>query len=121
VVRPFPLESTLLPVRLEPGITTARPLAASVGGMVTIDVDPPIRPRQDVRIIVGEHAIRWMTPLPGPGVAAEHPSFTIMLPPEVDVGKHPLRVEVDGATSELVDPPPGAPPDAVPSPYVEVT
>src|SRR5262249_59577638 len=52
VVRSFPLESNLLPFVLEPRITTASPLAASVGGMVTIDVDPPIRPRQDVRLIV---------------------------------------------------------------------
>lgn len=119
--RAFELESNALPFVLEPRITTPPPIATSVEGMITLDVEPPIAPRQQVRVIVGSHAIRWTTPLPGPGVPAEHAAFTVALPPEIAEGRHPLRVEVDGATSTLVDPPDPAPPGAVPSPFVEVT
>lgn len=119
--RSFELESNALPFVLEPRITTPSPLATSVGGMITVAIEPPIAPRQRVRVIVGSHAISWNTPLPGIGVPAEHTSFTIGLPEEIEEGNWPLRVEVDGATSTLTDPPAGAPPTAVPSPYVEVT
>lgn len=118
--RRFELESNALPFVLEPFITTASPIAAAVGGAIEIAVEPALAPRQQVRAIVGNVSIRWTTPLPGPGVPAEHASFEVTLPPEVEAGTWPLRVEVDGATSSLVDPPEGAPPDAVPSPSVEV-
>jgi hypothetical protein len=119
--RRFELESNALPFVLEPRITTPSPLATSVGGMLTIDVEPAIAPRQQVRVMIGNYAIRWTSPVPGPGVPDEHASFTIALPPEIEAGDWPLRVEVDGAASTLTEPPAGAPPDAVPSPYVEVT
>jgi hypothetical protein len=119
--RVFELESNALPFVLEPRITTPPPIATSVEGMITIDVDPPIAPRQQVRVIVGSYAIPWHTPLPGPGVPDEHAAFTVALPPEVGPGRHPLRVEVDGASSTLVDPPDPTAPGAVPSPFVEVT
>jgi hypothetical protein len=101
--RRFELASNTLLFVLEPRITTASPLAASVGGTLTIGVEPAIAPRQQVRLIVGDLAIPWLTPR------------------AVGPGRYPLRVEVDGALSTLVDPPDGAPPGTVASPFVEVT
>ena len=119
--RQFELESNALPFVLEPRITTASPIAATVGGTIALTVEPAIAPRQQVRVIVGSSSIRWSTPLPGPGVPLEHGSLEVTLPAEIVAGNWPLWVEVDGATSTLVDPPDGAPPTAVPSPFVEVT
>lgn len=119
--RRFELASETLLFVLEPRITTQPPIATSVEGPLTIDVEPAIALRQQVRVIVGDHVISWTTPRPGPGVPAEHVALMVTLPPEVGRGRHPLRIEVDGAVSELIDPPDGAPPDEVPSPFVEVT
>lgn len=121
VQRRFELESNALPFVLEPRITTASPIAATVGSTVTLAVEPAIAPRQQVRVIVGSQAIGWATPLPGPGVPLEHAVVAVELPAEIGVGRWPLRVEVDGASSTLIDPPTTAPPTAVPSPFIEVT
>jgi hypothetical protein len=119
--RQFELESNALPFVLEPRITNASPIAAAAGATITIGVEPAIAPRQQVRVIVGGFSIRWTTPLPGVGVPAEHASLDVKLPAELGAGSWPLRIEVDGASSRLVDPPASAPPGAVPSPFVEVT
>jgi Pvc16 N-terminal domain len=119
--RRFELESNALPFVLEPRIATPAPIATSVGGTITLAIEPAIAPRQQVRVIVGALSIRWTTPLPGVGVPLEHAEVTVRLPAEIVAGSWPLRIEVDGATSTLIDPPPGAPPTAVPSPHVEVT
>jgi hypothetical protein len=121
IARSFELESNALPFVLEPRITTPSPIAASVGGALTLAIEPPIAPRQQVRVIVGNVSIPWTTPLPGPGVPLEHASVTVQLPEEIGAGRWPVRVEVDGATSTLLDPPDSAPPTEVPSPFVEVT
>jgi hypothetical protein len=119
--RPFELESNALPFVLEPRITTPSPLSAIAGGMLAVQVEPAIAPRQQVRVIIGSHAIRWHTPLPGPGVPDEHDELTVELPAEIEAGAWPLRIEVDGATSALTAPPAGSPPGTVMSPHVEVT
>lgn len=109
------------PSAITPRITTPSPISVPAGGTLSFGVEPAISPRRRVRVIVGRHAIPWLAPLPGPGVPAEHATLAVTLPPEIGAGRHPLRVEVDGATSALVEPPDPTLPDAVPSPFVEVT
>lgn len=118
VERTFELASNPVPLVLMPRVTTASPLATSVGGLVTLDVEPPLVSGQRVRVIVGASAIDYQPPLTQPPTVQA--SFTVQLPPEVGAGDHPLRVEVDGASSALVDPAP-ADPVQVPSPYVQVS
>jgi hypothetical protein len=116
--RSFELVSNALPVVLAPQIMTPSPLATSVGGLVTIDVEPPLVSGQRVRVIVGPAAIDYAPPITTP--PTEQTSFTVALPADVEAGDHPLRVEVDGASSLLVDPDPASG-DTVPSPYIQVS
>ena len=99
-------------------LASAQGFVTSVGGLVTLDVEPPLVSGQRVRVIVGPSAIDYQPPLTQPPTVQA--SFTVQLPPEVGAGDHPLRVEVDGASSALVDPAP-ADPVQVPSPYVQVS
>jgi hypothetical protein len=119
--RSFEFESNALPFVLAPTITSAVPLAAAVEDVLSFDVEPPVARSQTVRVIVGRHAIAWGPP---DLTSTEFSTLTVTLPKEVVAGTYPVRVEVDNATSALVDPP--DPPDpldpgAVASPYVQVT
>lgn len=118
--RQFDLESNALPFVLAPQITLTPPTAVGVLGLVNLTVDPPVLRSQRLRLIVGRHTIRWTWPLPDPADPASFAGFTFSLPAEVGVGRHPVRLEVDGATSALVNPPEPWPPGAVPSPFIEV-
>jgi hypothetical protein len=128
----FELESNALPFVLAPRITTpwspASPISASVGGVLTLGVEPALALRQRVRVVVGEHAIP-VIPRPNPAVPDEPiVLITFTLPDEVAAGDHLLYIEVDGASSALLGPTdlpirPGDPaaPPAEPPPILRVT
>ncbi|KYG02221.1 hypothetical protein BE20_51370 [Sorangium cellulosum] len=118
--RPFEIESNALPFVLAPAITSASPLAATVGGVLSLAVEPPVGRAQAVRVIVGRHAAAWAPPAPSPGGPTEFSTIEVTLPAAVGAGRHPVRVEVDRATSALTDPPDPTAPGAVASPFVEV-
>lgn len=101
VARDFELESNALPFVLEPRIIRdASTLDTEVGGEITVGIEPAIAPYQRVRVIAGNQQVTWAPPPGGP-----HASFAIELPEALEEGTWPLRVEVDGATGTLVDPP----------------
>lgn len=115
-LRDFESESNALPFVLEPRVTSVSPVAATTDRVLTLEIEPAVARTQVVRVIVGNHAVPWLPP----DASAEFSSLTIRLTATVGGGTYPLRVEVDGATSSLVDPAPTDPPGSPSTPSVAI-
>ncbi len=119
-VRTFELDTEALPFALTPSLTLASATVPLLG-VVNVTVAPPVARTQRLRLIVGRHSLPWTWPPPAFGDPTEFTSFSFTLPAEVGRGRHPVRLEVDGAASPLTNPPEPWPAGAVPSPFLEVT
>jgi len=93
---PFTLVPTILPPA---GPPTTPPYQATQGAALTITVNPPVGVMQTVVVYIGDQAIP-QPPLPITGPATST-TVTVTVPTSVAVGTYPLRVEVDGAQSQL--------------------
>jgi hypothetical protein len=100
-------ESNVAAFVLAPRITTTPatpgdPLDATRGSPLVLDIDPPVRWSQQVRLLIGEHTVtRPPRPPPPPGDPPTSASVSVPIPAEFPVGTYLLRVQVDGAESAL--------------------
>jgi hypothetical protein len=82
-----------------PKITTAAPISVAAGADLTVAVSPPVGREQRVELFVGDRSI------PLPARAANAPattaSLTFPIPTGITAGSYLLRVQVDGADSQL--------------------
>jgi hypothetical protein len=96
----FPSSFTLIPTLQPPaGPPTTPPYQATQGAALTITVNPPVGVLQTVVVYIGDQAIP-QPPLPITGPATST-TVTVTVPTSVAAGTYPLRVEVDGAQSQL--------------------
>ncbi|MCI0435102.1 MAG: DUF4255 domain-containing protein [Gemmatimonadetes bacterium] len=95
--------SNLAAFIVTPDLTSATPIAASIGVPFTVTVSPPIGRNQRVAIVLGDRTV----PLPPqpPTAPATSPTLSITLPPETPTGTTLFRVQVDGAETPLVQDP----------------
>jgi Pvc16 N-terminal domain len=120
-------ESNVAAFMRAPKIATDPPYAVTLGtvatpadGTLELDLEPPVGRSQQVRLVVGERTYERVPPkLDDPDRTAKV-AFTI--PKDQPLGRHLLRVSVDGAESVLiVDATPGSPTfDEYVAPVVEV-
>ena len=73
------------------------PFTVAAGGELTMSLDPPVGRAQEVRVVLGGYVVAWSPP--GADASPDFAAITVRLPPEVEAGEWPLRVEVDGASS----------------------
>jgi uncharacterized protein (TIGR03437 family) len=95
------LASNPVPFQLIPVIQPAPvpPYRATQGGPLIVTVSPPVGNQQTVVAYVGNHAI---LPAQGPLTApSSSTTVTVTVPATLAVGNYPLRIEVDGAQSQL--------------------
>jgi Pvc16 N-terminal domain/IPT/TIG domain len=86
---PFQLIPTLQP--------PANPVAQ--GAPLTLTVSPAVGDLQQVVVYIGDQAIPLpQRPLTGPSTST---NVTVTVPASIVVGKYPIRIEVDGAQSQL--------------------
>jgi hypothetical protein len=92
-----PVPFQLIPVIQPPA---SPPYKATQGGALKVTVSPAIGSQQTVVVYVGSQAI---SPPQGPLITPPTTSntVTVTVPPTIAVGNYPLRVEVDGAQSQL--------------------
>ena len=91
---PFPFQ--LIPTIQLPA---SPPYQATQGSPLTVTVNPPVGVMQTVVVYIGDLAIP-QPPLPITGPATST-TVTVTVPTSIAVGTYPLRVEVDGAQSQL--------------------
>lgn len=103
----FPGSSTLHPgfssgsasFQLIPAIEDASPVQATVGSPLTLTISPAVGRAQQAVLYVGGQAIPIdQRPLSGPPASS---TLTFPIPPSLPTGTFPLRVEIDGAASQL--------------------
>jgi hypothetical protein len=100
-------ESNVAAFVLAPRITTTPaapgdPLDATRGSALVLDIDPPVRWSQQVRLLLGERTVtRPPLPPPAPGDPPTAASVSVPIPADFPVGTYLLRVQVDGAESAL--------------------
>jgi hypothetical protein len=73
--------------------------SATQGGTLTIDVTPPVGNQQTVVVYIGNQAI--LQPQGPLGPPSTSNTVTVTVPATTAVGTYALRVEVDGAQSQL--------------------
>lgn len=95
--------SNLLPFILTPLITTPEPINATRGGTLTLTVTPPIGRLQAVMLLLSDQALAIPArPTTGPATIT---TLDFPIPATFPAGTYLLRVQVDGAASQLtVDP-----------------
>ena len=97
-----PVPFQLIPVIQAPSPAPVPPAplyAATRGGTLTITVTPPVGNQQTVVVYIGNQAIlQAQGPL---GPPSSSTTVTVTVPAAIAVGTYSLRVEVDGAQSQL--------------------
>jgi hypothetical protein len=90
----------LVPTVQPPAGPPTTPLyQATQGAALTITVNPPVGVMQTVVVYIGDQAIpQPPLPITGPPTST---TVTVTVPTSVAVGTYALRVEVDGAQSQL--------------------
>jgi hypothetical protein len=89
---PFQLIPTIVP-------PATPPYQATQGDPLTITVTPPVGNMQTVVVYIGDQAIPQVQgPLTAPATST---TVTVTVPSSIAVRTYPLRVEVDGAQSQL--------------------
>jgi hypothetical protein len=89
---PFQLIPTIVP-------PATPPYQATQGDPLTITVTPPVGNMQTVVVYIGDQAIPQVQgPLTAPSTST---TVTVTVPSSIAVRTYPLRVEVDGAQSQL--------------------
>jgi hypothetical protein len=99
-------ESNLVAITVVPRITTASPLRAAPGTALAVAFAPPARRSQKVALLVGDREIvpDWT------GLADPASSLNFVVPADIAVGSHLLRLRIDGGQSALqVDTTPASP------------
>lgn len=97
-----PVPFQLIPIIQPPAAPpfTAPPYKAAQGGALTVTVLPPVGSQQTVVVYIGNQAI-----LEPQGSLVTPPTTSttvaVTVPVAIAVGSYPLRVEVDGAQSQL--------------------
>lgn len=94
--RDLDVESNAVPFMLVPTVLGG-PFVVAAGGELTVPLDPLVGRAQEVRVVLGGCAVVWSPP--GGDASPDFAAITVRLPPEVEAGEWPLRVEVDGASS----------------------
>jgi hypothetical protein len=97
---PFQLIPTIQPPSpLPPPPATPPPYQATQGAPLTITVNPPVGIMQSVVVYIGDLAIPLpQGPLTGPATST---TVTVTVPTSINPATYMLRVEVDGAQSQL--------------------
>jgi hypothetical protein len=90
-------ESNVAPFILAPQITTAPPINVKRGETLTLDISPSVGSTQRVNLLLGDRSIA-IPPRP-PGQPAATLNFPI--PSNLPAGPLPVRVQIDGAQSQL--------------------
>jgi hypothetical protein len=93
--------SSPFPFQLIPTITppASPPYQATQGSPFTVTVNPQVGVLQNVVVYIGDQAIPQPSlPITGPATSA---TVTVTVPTSIAAGTYPLRVEVDGAQSQL--------------------
>ena len=89
---PFQLIPTLVP-------PASPPYQATQGDPLTLTVSPAVGDLQQVVIFIGDQAIPLpQQPLTGPSTST---TVTVTVPASIAAGTYPIRIEVDGAQSQL--------------------
>ena len=95
---PFQLIPVIQPPAAPP--FTAPPYKATQGGTLTVTVSTPVGSQQTVVVYIGNQAIlQPQGPLVTPPTAST--TVTVTVPTMIAATSYPLRVEVDGAQSQL--------------------
>jgi hypothetical protein len=92
-------ESNVAPFILKPRITTPLPISAARGATLALAVSPSVARRQRVALLVGEAEIRI-----GPRPETDPQTTTQLefsIPADLPTGEFLLRLQIDGADSEL--------------------
>ena len=113
-----PVPFQLIPVIQPAGVP---PYKATVGGSLTLSVAPAVGNQQSVVVYIGNQAIVLPTAPPTTPPTTSN-TVAITVPAAMAVGAYPLRVEVDGAQSQLTqDTNPASPTVGQWLPQVEVS
>jgi hypothetical protein len=97
-----PVPFQLIPVIQKPTPAPVPPAplySAAQGGTLTINVSPPVGNQQTVVVYIGNQAI--LQPQGPLGPPSTSTTVTVTVPATIAVGTYALRVEVDGAQSQL--------------------
>jgi hypothetical protein len=114
VTHPGGFASNVAALLVIPRIVGAAPASAGPGATVTVTVDPPIRPGQNVQLLLDDRSLPAIVPSPPPSPGdPPSPTAQFLLPaaPALPIapGSRLMRVRVDGAESRLhVNPATGA-------------
>ncbi|MGB0063867.1 MAG: Pvc16 family protein [Terracidiphilus sp.] len=97
---PFPFQ--LIPTIQPPSpLPTPGPYQATQGSPLAITVNPPVGNMQTVVVYIGDNAIPLPPVAPLPAVPSTSPTVTVTVPSSIAAATYALRVEVDGAQSQL--------------------
>jgi hypothetical protein len=97
--------SSPAPFQLVPTIQDSSPIQATLGSALTITINPEVGRNQQATLYIGDTAI----PIDDrpPTAPASAPTLTFPIASTVPTGTFPIRVEVDGAQSQLTQVGPG--------------
>ncbi len=93
--------SNAVPCALIPQIVSVNPASAGAGDTVAVEVNPPVRARQECVLLLGDHVI---PAVPVPNTAPTSPTVQFELPSGLNAippGVYLMRIRVDGAESRL--------------------
>lgn len=90
-------ESNLVAVTIRPRVTTASPLSAAQGKPLAVAFVPSAMRTQKVALLIGDREILpdWT------GLTEPAGSLNFVVPPDIAVGAHLIRLRIDGAESAL--------------------
>jgi hypothetical protein len=93
------VESNIAPLIVQPAIETPMPVTVPSGGILTLDLAPPVARAQRLALLVGEQEIT----IPPRSESEPETATTFDFPfgQTITPGTFPLRVRVDGAVSSL--------------------
>jgi hypothetical protein len=94
----------LIPVITVPAAPPGTPAyTVAEGAALTITLTPPVATMQTVAVYIADQAIQQPPQVPLPATPTTSNTVTVTVPPTFATGAYPLRVQVDGAQSQLTE------------------
>jgi hypothetical protein len=92
--------SSPAPFQLLPTITNATPITVAQGATLTLSINPAVGSTQAATLYIGDQALP-IDERPATGPPSSN-TLAFPIPASFPIGTYPLRVEIDGAQSRLV-------------------